>query len=147
MNIRKPFWPPYRKAGEAVTSTLHCGESALRWRWWGSIRGAARASGWAVVSDNNCCIAMMCGDPGDIVRADGGGTMVPRQDPTNSLPTSRCGIRGKIVALRVGSRQCDELTSDEKTRWHWSGQIWSPTTDPVMIEGAIEPRVSRVASR
>jgi hypothetical protein len=30
MNIRKPFWPPYRKAGEAATSTRHCGESALR---------------------------------------------------------------------------------------------------------------------
>jgi hypothetical protein len=29
MNIRKPFWPPYRKAGEAATSTRHCGESAL----------------------------------------------------------------------------------------------------------------------
>jgi hypothetical protein len=50
------------------------------------------------------------------VRADGGGTMVPRQDPTNSLSTSRCGIGGKVVALRVGSRQRDELRSDEKTR-------------------------------
>jgi hypothetical protein len=28
-----------------------------------------------------------------------------------------------------------------------SGRVWSPTTDPVMIEGAIEPRVGRVASR
>jgi hypothetical protein len=54
--------------------------------------------------------------PGDIVRVDGGGTMVPRQNPTNSLPTSRCELGGKVVALHVGSRQCDELTSDEKTR-------------------------------
>jgi hypothetical protein len=50
------------------------------------------------------------------VRADGGDTMVPRQDPTNSLPTGRRGIGGKVVALRVGSRQGDKLTSDEKTR-------------------------------
>jgi hypothetical protein len=49
------------------------------------------------------------------VRADGGDTMVARQDPTNSLPTG-CGIGDKVVALRVGSRQRDKLTSDEKTR-------------------------------
>jgi hypothetical protein len=69
-----------------------------------------------VASDNNCCIATTWWDPGDIVRVDGGGPMVPMQDPTNSLPTSRCGIGGKVAALRVGSRQRDELTSDEKTR-------------------------------
>jgi hypothetical protein len=70
-----------------------------------------------VASDNNYCIAMMWWDPGDIVRADGGSTMVPRQvDPTNSLPTSRCKLGGKVVTLHVGFGQHDELTSDEKTR-------------------------------
>ena len=80
------------------------------------MRGAARASGcrqWQATTI--VAFVTTWWDPGDIVRADGGGTMVPRQDPTNSLPTSRCGLGGKVVALRVGSRQRDELTSDEKT--------------------------------
>jgi hypothetical protein len=61
-----------------------------------------------MASDNNCCIATTWWDPGDIVRVDGGGTMVLRQDPTNSFEVHAAlagqGIRSPFTGYerRVG---------------------------------------------
>jgi hypothetical protein len=69
--------------------------------------------------------------------------VVPRQDPTNSLPTRRCELGGKVVALRMRSRRHDELTSDEKISGTHSGHVRSPTNRSIMTEGATEPRVGQ----
>jgi hypothetical protein len=53
-------------------------------------------------SDNHCRVATAWRDPCEIARV--GGAVVPRQNPTNSLPIRRCGFGGKVVVLCAGSR-------------------------------------------
>jgi hypothetical protein len=57
-------------------------------------------------SDNHCLVATMRWAPCEIARA--GGVVVPRQNPTDSLPIRECKLGGKIVVPHAGSRRDDE---------------------------------------
>jgi hypothetical protein len=46
-----------------------------------------------------------------------GGAVMPRWNPTNSLPIRRCGLKGKVAVLRAGYRHGDEH--------HDSGGVWA----------------------
>jgi hypothetical protein len=66
-----------------------------------------------VASNNHCRIVTAWWDPNKIARV--GGAMVPRHDPTDSLPAHRCGLGGKVVALCgiPATRQ-----ADKESRWN-----------------------------
>jgi hypothetical protein len=57
-------------------------------------------------NDSHCRVVMAWWDPCEIARA--GGAVVPRQNPTNSLPIHRFRLGGKVAVLRAGSRRGDK---------------------------------------
>jgi hypothetical protein len=66
-------------------------------------------------SYSHCRVATARRDPCEIARA--GGAVVPRQNPTNSLPIRGCGFGSKVAMLHVGSRYSNEH--------HDSGGEWA----------------------
>jgi hypothetical protein len=66
-------------------------------------------------SDSHCRVATARRDLCEIARA--GGAVVPRQNPTNSLPIRRCGLGGKVAELHTGPRCGNEH--------HNSGGEWT----------------------
>jgi hypothetical protein len=81
----------------------------------------------ATASNNHCCIVTAWWDPVEIARF--GGAMVPRHDPTDSLPARRCRLGGKVAALCFGSRRRDKLTRSQGGTS--SGRVRLPTNQSV----------------
>jgi hypothetical protein len=143
---KKPFWLPKGELerenrwtgwerGIGAEQPHRCVIVASRWicREMALMRrqqvGGLRAGGKAAidVDGDKCsqCRVATARDPSELARDRW------CHGPTNCLPIYWCGLGGKVSTLNAGSRQGDELMSNEEVRWRCSGRVRSPTNQPV----------------